>query len=598
MPPQGGGMEIDMKKILYKSICAVVSAVFCLNASVFAEDNIDTAKNTIDISVDLDTNRITISGNLINSARRAAAVTVINPDATGWDGLDETLTPDNAVNYIEYSDAKLTGEDGSYAFTYINRGNDGTYQVRVTAWDGTTLKGEYPFAGNAMGGYISDINTAKRNKDFNTLAELVPVMYPILNIQCNIYDDTVADEELRATYLANMGKALAEKGEITKPSEFVPQFEDAAMLACVNMFSKTDDFEKFMDKYADSVGAQVAYAVYKQSLVKADIIKDVSTTNNVTDDELKYESVSEFVTDLEKQAILISVKKANGWQDVRDILTAGKSVIKDASGNTIDIEGCEKLSGYENVYKSLEGRACSTLSELKAAFDAEVIKLKNPASGSDSETGNVGGNGGGGGGRYVPTPIENDAVTTKAVFADLDNYSWAQDSILSLYNKKIVDGVGEGKFAPEKSVSRSEFIKMLILTAGLYDGNAVSDFADVKEGDWQYSYVSSAYKNGIIQMNDEKRFGRDDDISREDMAVMCFRTLEKLGLADGDEVSATGFEDEGLISDYALKSVAFLKKIGLIQGMTDLQFSPKTSSNRAQAAVIIERFIDFMGGTK
>ena len=587
-----------MKKILYKSICAIVLLIFCLNASVCAEGNIDTAENTIDISVDLDTNRITISGKLINSTKRAAAVTVINPD-TSWDGL-ETVTSENAVNYIEYSDAKLTGEDGSYAFTYINRGADGTYQVRVTAWDGTTLEGEYPFAGNAIGGYISAINTAKRNKDFNALAELVPVIYPILNTQCSIYDDTAANEKLKETYFTNMGKALVEKGEIIKLSEFVPQFEEAAVLARVNMFGNTDDFEVFMGKYADTVGAQVGYAVYKQSLVKADIVNAVS----MTDIELKYKSVSEFVEDLEKQAILVSVKKANGWQDVRDILTAGRTVIKDAAGNTIDIEGCEKLSGYENVYKALEGRVCSTLSELKSAFDAEVAKLKNSSSGIGSGTGHAGGGGGGGGSSYMPAPSgangTNGTTTNsaKAVFADLDNYSWAQDSILSLYNKKILDGVGGNRFAPEKSVSRGEFIKMLILSAGLYDDNAVSDFADVKETDWQYSYVASAYNNGIIQMNDEKRFGKEDDLSREDMAVMCFRTLEKLGLADGDEVSVTGFEDEGLISDYALKSVAYLKKVGLIQGMTDLQFSPKTSSNRAQSAVIIERFIDFTGGTK
>lgn len=173
---------------------------------------------------------------------------------------------------------------------------------------------------------------------------------------------------------------------------------------------------------------------------------------------------------------------------------------------------------------------------------------------------------------------------------------WAKDSIIKLYNKGIVNGKGNNMFAPNDTLTRAEFAKIAVLTLGGTINGAEADFADLDSGDWSYPYIASAYKKGLINGIGNGMFGGNQSISREDMAVILSRMAQNSGIGLNDTENA--FADAVEISDYAKDAVSKLYNAGIINGVGDGKFDPKGITTRAQAAVVFDRFLNMLGGTE
>ncbi|HHV99429.1 MAG TPA: hypothetical protein GXX36_07625 [Clostridiaceae bacterium] len=174
-------------------------------------------------------------------------------------------------------------------------------------------------------------------------------------------------------------------------------------------------------------------------------------------------------------------------------------------------------------------------------------------------------------------------------FSDLESVPWAKESIEALAAKGIVNGPGDGTFRPNNKVTRAEFLKMLLTAFDLVDKDAQGTFSDVKAGMWYYEAVASAEKLGIVKGKGDGSFGVNQHISRQDMAVMVYRTSLILGMNLSVDSGEVLFADKDDISAYALEAVAAMQKNGIIKGVGDNRFSPKSNATRAEAAVIIYR---------
>lgn len=176
-------------------------------------------------------------------------------------------------------------------------------------------------------------------------------------------------------------------------------------------------------------------------------------------------------------------------------------------------------------------------------------------------------------------------------FDDLSGVEWAREAILRIYNKGIVSGKEEGRFYPSDSVTREEFVKMLVLTSGIGDAVYRGGFNDVSEGDWFAPYVSAAVLNGICQGIGDSRFGTGLSISREDMAVMVYNLIASKDLAQLNDRIA--FDDEQDIAGYAAEAVAALQQYGILNGRDNNMFAPKDNVTRAEAAMVINAVLDY-----
>ena len=108
---------------------------------------------------------------------------------------------------------------------------------------------------------------------------------------------------------------------------------------------------------------------------------------------------------------------------------------------------------------------------------------------------------------------------------------------------------------------------------------------------WAAAYVDFLYNAGITTGYDDGTFRPNDNISRQQFAVMLFRYL---GLDGSQYESVTlPFVDTASIGSYALTAVKALYTEGIVSGTTGsdgkLYFNPGGSLTRAQAAAMIGR---------
>jgi len=183
------------------------------------------------------------------------------------------------------------------------------------------------------------------------------------------------------------------------------------------------------------------------------------------------------------------------------------------------------------------------------------------------------------------------AIASPVKFSDSKAIAWASDSIDGLAARGIVNGVTKDSFAPGHSVTRAEFVQMLMLTLDLNQPNATSTFSDVKQGAWYYDSVATAQQLGIVSGLTDGSFGINNKITREEMAAMAYRAIQKAGITMNDEKAAAAFNDELAIASYAKEAVAAMHKAGIINGVGNDKFDPKGTATRAQAAVILYQLL-------
>ena len=158
----------------------------------------------------------------------------------------------------------------------------------------------------------------------------------------------------------------------------------------------------------------------------------------------------------------------------------------------------------------------------------------------------------------------------------------------------VISGIGDNLFAPDRDVTRGEFVTMLmralaIETQGAY---TVTQFTDVQTGKFYYDVTLQARALGIVSGIGDNKFDPENTVTRQDMFLMLYNAMEKLGLiqgvADADiEKCFAGFTDANQISDYARKAMATFIKEGIVSGKGGGILDPKGTATRAEAAQII-----------
>ena len=130
------------------------------------------------------------------------------------------------------------------------------------------------------------------------------------------------------------------------------------------------------------------------------------------------------------------------------------------------------------------------------------------------------------------------------------------------------------------------------MSTQVLSNTAKCSFNDAKEHDWFYRYVASAYENGFVEGDGDNKFNPDAYISREDIATILYRAVKAKGNNLKKVSEYSQFNDYDLISHYAQEAIKELKSAGIINGMEDDTFRPKSNATRAQAAVMLWAYLN------
>ncbi len=180
-------------------------------------------------------------------------------------------------------------------------------------------------------------------------------------------------------------------------------------------------------------------------------------------------------------------------------------------------------------------------------------------------------------------------LTMAVNFSDLTEEHWAYKTIVKLANDGVINGYPEGTYCPENSVTRGEFLK-LILTASV--GNDYFKNNEVADGEhWAINYAKYAEDNDLLMMGTSID-NLDNDISRLEMAVILARVAMKDGIEDYEYEAKTKFSDtEGLPNGGSIY-IKYIASLGLVNGYPDGTFGPDKTMTRAEVATVIDRFLD------
>jgi len=173
-------------------------------------------------------------------------------------------------------------------------------------------------------------------------------------------------------------------------------------------------------------------------------------------------------------------------------------------------------------------------------------------------------------------------------FTDSGNH-WGSDAIGWAYINGITTGISETLFAPDRSVSRAEFVTFLWRVDGECPAGR-HPFGDVIFGRWYSRPVTWAYTNDITTGISATTFAPRREITREEMAVMLHRYI----LNATDTVSSDvpdgvldRFPDGGQASSWALEALRWAVNYEIIGQGTRL--NPRGNATRAETVTMLRR---------
>ncbi|MBR5239223.1 MAG: S-layer homology domain-containing protein [Clostridia bacterium] len=548
-----------------------------------------------------------------------------------------------------------SGDDGVFTaeFTIADGTDAGAYNYTVTAEYGATATATVSYVSEEEELRILDLFLDANSPEevyaiFETYGEILLV--PTYEADC----DSLADADLFlghfegkdfaavsdvAPFYAKMLK-LEGMNQATLGSYIVSNYlNDAAAceligiasdkLALVNTTAEKNSFAAKVAQDTNSNGASTSEAAF---LTRIEALLDawLLETNNITATSLDLTEATtacryageiaiplDFVDAQTKvKTIVVTVTTAEAGllanaQAVVDGLAPVDAVIDgDTATFTIDFEyDAEKV--YDEVGKiSLQASVIATheisvdatvtyrfaegdsYAELPIAVAGGTIRATVSPAQSSSPSRPSSGNG------YVAPPkekpVEDDNTTkSKYFFDDMGEALWAQDMVHVLATKGIISKNDERAFRPMDNITREEYVKMLVTVIGSHKADAKSTLSDVSADHWATSYIATAQQLGIVQGNADGTFGLGQKITRQDMAVMLYRTFKMLGI---DLPEGTNeFTDSNDIASYAKAAVSALEKQGIINGMGDGTFAPANNATRAQSAKVIYSMMEVLG---
>ncbi len=196
-------------------------------------------------------------------------------------------------------------------------------------------------------------------------------------------------------------------------------------------------------------------------------------------------------------------------------------------------------------------------------------------------------------GGEIVVPVNTARIPAFNDIAQIDE----EQAIRALYSIGAVSGVSEESFAPDRSITRAEFVSILVKLCAFPERTKKFDiYADVSADAWYRDAVEAARNNGLIDEGFLKNglFAPNEYITNEEMIGLVVRALTSINkntqyngynaikkLSDCDEVSEWVREYVDIACNYAL--------------ITDTKLLPKECVTRGQAAAMLIRLNDMIG---
>jgi hypothetical protein len=284
-------------------------------------------------------------------------------------------------------------------------------------------------------------------------------------------------------------------------------------------------------------------------------------------------------------SILFDSSLKDGAITLSSQLDIGKDLIIDGGENEITISGNDSCRVYNvssgNVVLKNLSLCDGNAPEGSGIVTAVFPKTKASSSGGDSD----------GAPPDPDIPEQEEPEPDDIRLTDIEGH-WAEANIRHLIAMGAIDGYPDNTFRPDNPITRAEFTVIAVKAFGLpaASGQVFADTAD----HWARDYIAAAAAIGIVSGYNDREFGPDDHITREQLAAILWRYAKFKGydVSVGEDTNILSYSDAFEISEYAIPAIQWACGAGLLEGRTESSIAPGENASRAEVAVVLSRFLD------
>ena len=198
----------------------------------------------------------------------------------------------------------------------------------------------------------------------------------------------------------------------------------------------------------------------------------------------------------------------------------------------------------------------------------------DPSGGDDDEEDTSGGR-----------PGESAGTKTDR-FTDVTEKDWFYDAVTWISEKGLMVGTDKTHFSPHMDTSRAMIATILWRMEGSPAARGEAAYTDCAPHSWYSGGVNWADGSGVIKGYGDGRFGPDDPITREQLALMLWRYADSPAAAEDLEA----FTDAHRAGDWAWEALRWAVEKGILTGRGDGILDPGGRATRAEAAAMFARY--------
>ncbi|MBE7014858.1 MAG: S-layer homology domain-containing protein [Ruminococcaceae bacterium] len=565
--------------ILYTLLLVSVTANGAVNTSYRVETNSKGTLNQI----------VSVTGEDISYKGKTVTLRVFQKDKTKDD--IEGRQSDLDVFYL--IDQTKADNNGKFEFTFIMNKSQGDYLCDIKVDNNSLIPLTLTLSDVKKANDVITLLNDPQKADLVTTNDLQPILSEgdKFGINTLVYNRLTDKDAITLAVIKGAKKKLSQNENIAF-EDFITLFNNAVVLEAFRTSNDETLLSDTIDIYDEFLGLtslQNAKNIYATYLALNDKKTPLLKMGK------KDYTIDTLIDDFKENVFIEAVKEVVYYTDLEDViennsdyLALGDAYTRYSNSDDLETHILKELTKIKDKINSV--------SEFKQEFKNSITSYDNslvpPAIilPPPSVPGTGGGTGGGGGGSSnvsVSTELSKPEVDAPTVimpsFTDMSGH-WAKSSVDTLVNKGVLQGKEVDKFCPDDFVTREEFVTMIVKAFDL-KSEGTSKFNDVSQDRWSYPYVLVANALGIV-MGNNNMFMPINNITRQDMAVIIYRTLQYQGFEPVRGNVDVLFSDYDKISDYAKNSVTMLYYSNLISGDGE-NFNPHSNATRAEAAQMI-----------
>ena len=194
------------------------------------------------------------------------------------------------------------------------------------------------------------------------------------------------------------------------------------------------------------------------------------------------------------------------------------------------------------------------------------------------------------------TGVADTYTAVRLSFPDVPAGKWYKQVVQRAASLGLIAGFSDGTFGPDRNITRGQVAVILWRMAGQPKaGSGAKSFPDVKGGAYYYAAVRWASGAGVVNGNSDGTFRPNDNVTREQLAVMLSNYARRVGglKVTGSKADYASMKDASKVASYAQQAVGWCFRNKILSGSNG-NVLPQGNATRAQAAKMLVALYDMV----